>query len=217
MQKYERTIGLKTIFLTLRRRFVAIIAIFIPIALASFLVTKKMIHPVYTSSVTISRGAAISQPQYNLIVQNFKATSTADKVVEALTITHEGGDAITSAEISSGLSFSTYVANAISVTLSFQSTDSSICQGVLDQVVATGIEVMQTVHATDYAALKATGSASSPTSDNKQRNYFLIGLAAGAVLALGMPFVYEIVADEVFDKGDLLDMGIPTFELKASK
>ncbi|MBQ7243954.1 MAG: hypothetical protein IJS52_07090, partial [Bacilli bacterium] len=58
--QYERQIGLRTIWLTILRRFVDAIVIFVPIALASFVVTQKVMTKSFTSSTTLTINGVIS-------------------------------------------------------------------------------------------------------------------------------------------------------------
>ena len=215
-QPYEKSIGLKTIYLTLVRRFVAIFAIFLPIALASYIITSKVMTKTFQSTTSLSRGGAISQPQYNIMTQTIKKNATTDKVAQALAIKHANGSPITSGEIYSGIGFGAYVANAVTINVTFQSSDQTIVKSVLDQLATTSVEALKEL-GNDYVNLTVSSPSAEPTKNSKENQYFLIGLVAGAVLALGMPFVYEIVADELYDKDDLTKLGIPAFEIKAVK
>ena len=55
MNNYEKSIGLKTIWLTIVRRFKYILLIFVPLLLVTFLVTQFGITKNYQSSVTFLR------------------------------------------------------------------------------------------------------------------------------------------------------------------
>ena len=60
-------------------------------------------------------------------------------------------------------------------------------------------------------------AASSPSDVSGTNKYLIIGIAAGAVLALGLAFVDEIISDEVYDRRDVELLGSPSFEITASK
>ena len=225
MDRYEKQIGLKTIYLTLARRFHIILLIFIPIALATFIVTNFMLTKTYQSTVTLNRGAVISAAQYQ-VIQNYVSDTSSDETkpgaiyttalnLKTADVKHANGNEITVAEIKSGLSFATLATNSISVNFSFTSSDKSITEKVMDELAKNAVEYLKSdrnsskAEYTNLAASKAT-AASKNSSENK---YLLIGLAAAVVLALGIPFVYEIVSDQVYDKDDITSFGADAFTL----
>ena len=224
MENYERRIGLKTIYLTFVRRFIYMIIIFVPIALVSFLVTNYGIKKTYQSSAQVTKNAAFvyntTYSTYSLIVSNPETATTAANNLQTAGKTHKNGSAITVDEINTGLSMPTWsssTSNSIIATIYYQSTDSSITKFVLEEVVKVANEKALAKSATDFAGLTSQGTPSDPKVNSNGTKYFLIALAAGAVLAIGVPFVYEIVADEVYDKEDIELMGSEGFNLKLSK
>ena len=68
-----------------------------------------------------------------------------------------------------------------------------------------------------FAALTVDNPASAGVKNSKENRYFLIAAAAGLVVALAVPFVYEIIADEVYDAKDITDWGVPATLIDASK
>ena len=216
-QPYEKSIGLKTIYLTFVRRFIAIIAIFLPIVLASYIVTSKIIIKTYQSSAALAiSGNVIGAGAHSAIEGVIKSPSTSDKVASLLTIKHSDGSTISGSEILSGVACSIYTANENSLIITFQSNDQTIIKTVLNQLASTSVELLKE-SSTGYAGLSVYSTATEPVKNSKDNQYFLIGLAVGGILALGMPFIYEIVSDELYDKDDLTKLGIPAFEIKAVK
>ena len=218
MENYEKEISLRTIYLTFARRFGGILLIFLPIVLASFLVTNFMITKTYQSSASISNTAVISAAQYQYLSLEAKKNTTlttAATNLKAAGRRHSNGAEIAVSELSSGLSIATLASNSISMSVSFQSADSKITQWALDEIVKVTLANAKE-SSTAYANFSA-GASSAPKKNSKETRYFLIASAAGLVIALGVPFVYEIVADEVYDDKDLKRMGIPGFVVTASK
>ena len=225
MEKYEKFIGLKTIYLTLARRFHFILFIFLPIALASFVVTNFMLTKTYQSTVTVSSNAAIAAADYQVLQTYVKKVGTADNpgtldtVVTNLKengVKHSNGSEITINEISSGISFNSLASNSISVSFTFQTTEQAIAKPVLDEVAKVALANLKASN-TKYNVYNVSGEATAGVKNSKERQYFLIALAAGFVVACAVPFVYEIIADEVYDKEDVEMLGSPSFEIKVSK
>ena len=131
-------------------------------------------------------------------------------------VTHTNGSSVTSSEIYSGISFTSLATNSIYVTFSFQSSDKAIVQKVTAELANVSIEKLKEA-STDYSKLVVSTPATSAVKNSKEKRYFLIALAVDAVLALGVPFIYEIFADEVYDKEDVTYLGSDSFELKVSK
>lgn len=218
MEKYEKFIGLKTIYLTLIRRFKLIILIFIPVAIAAFIVTQFVMTKTYSSSATTSNANVYNQERYNNVMLAIKNSDMYSVVAESLKtkeVKHSSGSEITTAEIQSGISFSSFSSTSSSLTISFQSKDSTIVQAVAQEYAEQAVAKV----GEKYAAygMKITGEASASKKNSSENKYLLIALAADVVLACGVPFVYEIFADEVYDKDDINALGGEAFELKASK
>lgn len=226
MNNYEKTIGFKTIWTSIIRRWHIFLMIFVPVCLVSLLVTNVFFVKTYISAIAISRGGIINATHY-AIIQNY-VTNTSSKdgnegavYITALNLkeegfTHKNGSEITVNEIYSGISFRALETNALEVSFSFQSTDSSITQKVLNELTKNAINNLKVSGAADYNQMSIVGDgASSPVKNSKERTYFLIALAAGFVVAFGIPFVDEIVSDEVYDKYDIEALGCSAFEVKA--
>ena len=109
-------------------------------------------------------------------------------------------------------------ANVASYSITFRSSNSAFTKPVLDEIAKVTIEAMQTATGLTGDANKLVADpASGPSKTSKENTYFLIALAAGFVVACAIPFIYEIVADQVYDKKDIELWGVEAFELKASK
>lgn len=227
MEKYERQIGLKTIWLTIVRKWHYILFIFLPIVLVSYIVTNFGITKTYQASITLNRGAVISAAQYQVIQSYVTDTSTDTEKPGAIVKTaldlkeagkkHSSGAEITAAEIKSGLSFTSLASNSIYTTFSFTSSDQSIIKDVLTVLADNSITYLKDSARNpssykDYANLTAN-AATNPSKNSSERKYFLIAVAAAFVLACGVPFVYEIIDDQVYDVKDLNNLGIDGFLL----
>lgn len=225
MDRYEKQIGLKTIYLTLARRFHIILLIFIPIALVTFIVTNFMLTKTYQSSITLNRGAIITAAQHQ-VMQNYVMDTTSDETrpgaiyttslnLKEAGVKHANGNEITVAEIKSGLSFPSLATNSITCSFSFTSSDSSITQKVMNELAKNAVAYLKSErNATRNDYVNLTYSDATPASKNSSENkYLLIGIAAAVVLALGIPFIYEIVTDQVYDKDDIISFGGDAFTL----
>ena len=220
-QKYERTIGLKTIWITFIRRFKIIFLIFIPAALASVIFTQFLITKTYISSTTYYNAGGFTVAKYPIVYTAVKSITTAETVANNLAgadehkvVKHSNGSPITKEEIYSGITIATSIsANTSYVSFTFQSSDKSITKAVLEEVATVALpEITKTFKDTTISSHASDGTKNS--NDNK---YMLIGLVVGAVLALGFAFADEVFSDEVFDKYDAINLGSDGFEITASK
>ena len=217
MEKYEKSIGLKTIYLTLVRRFHIILALFIPIALGSFIVTNVIMKKTYQSSAVLTKDNVFSAAHYQTAQLTIKSEENLTKVVESLAkngIAHSNGKQITISEINSGISFSQYKSTDtnVSLTVYFQSSESRIVQPVLEEISEQSIVSFQTVK--DFGSIRITTHATKATKNSQETKYFLIAIAAGAIISFGIPFVYEITTDELYDADDVKNLGCDAIELK---
>lgn len=227
MKKYERNISFKTIYQTIARRFVMIISIFSLIFFASFVITNFLLVKTYASSASLFKGSTISSIQYSTMQSYVSDTSNSEDKPGAIyttflnlkekNIKYSNGNEITINDIKSGLSFSPLVSNSVFFTFSFQSTDQSIAQSVLKELSEVSTDYIKTRGGADYTNLIVYSPASSAKKNSSETKYFIISLVVGAILAFGVPFVYEIIADEVYDRRDIEYLGSPAFELEASK
>ena len=186
MQKYERTIGLRTIYLTLIRRTEMILAIFLVLAGASFIVTNFFMAKQYTSTSVVANNAAITQPVYTLMQNNIKSDNTMNAVVKNLStagVKHKNGNAITLSDVKSGLSFSTWASNMVQFTLSYKTNDETVAQPILTEITNVAYDVLKP----SYAGLTIYSEATKPAKTSKENTYLLVGVAASLVLALGVP------------------------------
>ena len=224
MEKYEKNISLKTVYLTIVKRFILFILIFVPVVTVSFVVTRFILTKAYKSSVSTSRGTSflITTAQWT-VMQRFITDTTEREdpaangaIVKAVEVLKEENITISINEIINGLSFDTMVNNSASFSFNFTSNKKSIVQPVLKAVSESAEENLQATTG-DFKYSKIISPASSAKDVSKNNTYFIIALAAGFVLALGVPFIYEIVADEVYDREDIEYLGCSGFELDASK
>jgi hypothetical protein len=173
----------------------------------------------YQSSSTIAKTTAFTAAHYQNAQLTIKSETNLTTIADNLKnngVTHSNGSTITIKEINSGLSFSAFSSSNQSVSLSlyFQSTDSKIVQPVLAELTTVSVEVLKTKK--DLETTYITKEASKAVKNSQESKYFLIALAAGAVVSLGIPFVYEITSDELYDADDVKMLGCDAFELKIS-
>ena len=224
MDRYERIIGLKTIWTTIVRRWYVFFMIFIPVALISYIVTDKLLAKSYVSSVSFSRGAGttISTAQHT-VMQTYITDTTENKedptksgaIARAVAALVQEEITITAADIKAGISFNSMTNGAASFTVIFTSKNQAMVQPILKAVSEFAVENMKNAGINDYKNATIVSPASAPTKNSKERTYFLIALVAGFVVAFGIPFVDEIVGDEVYDKKDIENLGCSAFEVKA--
>ena len=216
MEKYERTIGLKTIWLTIIRRWKIILVIFIPTALASLVVTQFIIKKTYQSSATFLNNADLKSGHAS--IQHKMQKTDSENTIINKTVTNlasaEKPITISSADLLNGLSFTAYSTSSPYVfTFSFKSTNKSIVQPVVTELSKVALADLKA----DYANLDISSPASAPKDVSNGKKYLLIGLAAGAVLGLGIAFVDEIISDEVYDEDEILSLGSSSFGLIVTK
>ncbi len=216
MVEYEKSISLRDVYLTLVRRTEMILIIFIPLFLASFLVTNFVMPKKYTSSTTINNGgSAITQATYSSIQMSLQTSSIFGLVEENLAtggIKHSSGAPISLSDISSGLEFSSFASNMVSFTISFSSSDKAISKPVLESYSSIAL----TAVADTFPNLSVYSSATEAIKTSSENKYFLLASAASVVLALAVPFAVEIVEDKIFDANDIKTFGSDGFELKVS-
>lgn len=219
MKKYEKTIGLKTVWLTIVRRFYYILFVFVPIALASLLVTSFAIPKTYQSSVTVSKTTVFLAAQHQILQNYTKDENTINFAIEQFNtkgIKHSNGDEINIKEIVEGLSFSSLDVNSIFVTVYYQSLDKTIVQPVLNELITATIDSLKNDETTkkDFATLVISSPASDAVKNSNERKYLLIGIAAGLFVSFGLAFVDEVISDELYDKADVELLGCDSFELR---
>lgn len=220
-QQYERLIGLKTIWLTIVRRFKVIFIIFIPIALASVMYTQLFMTKTYQSSVTYYCAGSFTAVKYPAIPSAVKSMETATQVEKNLAgaddhvvVRHANGNPITKEEIYSGITIASSISSTTgTISFTYQSTDKTVTKAILEEVATVALpEVVKT-----FAGTVISTHAGEGVKNSSENKYMLIGIAAGLVLACGFAFVDEIFSDEVYDKYDVMNLGSDGFEITVSK
>ena len=234
MERYEKSIGLKTVWLTIIRRFLTILVVFAPVAIATVVYTQFFIKKTYSSSVTLTADKDISVAAYSsfpIVVKSEDVAKEAERNLAKLdeegnpildnnnqplkATTHADGSKITWGEIQSGLSVASSISSATrKVSFSFQGSEQGIVKPILDEV-AKAVVVADPYKSTTTKL--TAGEASAAAKNSSESKYLLIGLAAAVVLGLGFAFVDEIVSDEVYDKKDIELLGCDGFEITVNK
>ena len=196
MQPYEKTIGLRTIWLTLVRRYKIVFLFFIPILAISYLGTKKVFKTSFQSSITIKRGGAtISQDNHGKLMDFMTSSDTKTKVSEALA-EQEKPIRIEPSQIN--LSYTTWKSGMTSINVTFASSNQTIAKEVMAAVKTYASNK-------DNYADSANFQFSEPSvaTISKQKKYFIILTALGLMVSLGLAFYDEITSDEVYDVKDV--------------
>ena len=214
MEKYEKAIGLKTIWLTLVRRWKIILIIFVPAALATLVVTQFFVPKQYQSSATFLNNANLTATTHNAAQLQIQKEETLTKAVSYLEADYSITN-ISASTILNGLSFTAFnSSNPGIVKFSYTTKTQSTAKPVVDCVSKAALEELK---ANGFDKMVISSPASNPASLGKGKQYLLIGLAASAVLGLGIAFVEEIVSDEVYDEDDVAMLGSSSYGLIVSK
>ena len=214
MAKYEKTISLKTIWLTFVRRWKIILIIFVPAALATLIVTQFFIPKRYQSSVTFLNNASLNATTFNAVHFQIQKEATLTKATQYLEANYSITN-ISPSIILNGLSFSTYNSNDPGIIkFAFSYNKQNVVKPVAEAVSKAALEELAV---NGYDKMVISSPASSPTSTGKGKQYLLIGLASSTVLGLGIAFVDEIVSDEVYDEDDIAMLGSSSYGLIVTK
>ena len=214
MEKYEKTIGIKTIWLTLVRRWKIILIIFVPATLATLIVTQFFVPKQYQSSATFLNNANLTATTHNAAQLQIQKEVTLNKAVEYLETDYSITN-ISASNILNGLSFTAFnSSNPGIVKFSYTSRQQKTVKPVTDALSKAALEELK---ANGFDKMVISSPASNPASVGKGKQYLLIGLAASAVLGLGIAFVDELVSDEVYDEDDVALLESPSYGLIVSK
>lgn len=206
MDTYEKSIGLKTIWLTIIRRFKIILLFFIPIVLVSFLGTKKVFKTSYQASMSIKMGGAtISQDNHGKLMNFVTSDDTKAKVSENLA-KKENPINIEASAIN--LSYTTWKSGITSISVSFKSSNKTVATEVMKELKTYVSDPANYADAAKYQF-----NEPSTQTISKQKKYFLILAVLGAVVSFGLAFYDEISSDEVYDAKDVKAFGGDAFEI----
>lgn len=213
MEKYERTIGLKTIWLTFVRRWKILLIIFVPATIVTLLVTQLFIPKQYQSSATLSNTSNLNAGTHSAVQNQIKKETTLNKTSQYLQTDYS--ISLSNDKILNGLSFVAFSSTSPTiVSFSYTSGNKSVVKPVMESLKKATLEELAN---TDYKNMFFSSSPSEPKRSDKVKTYLLIGLAASLVLGLGIAFVDEIVSDEVYDEDEIELLGSPSYGLIASK
>lgn len=210
MESYEKRIGLKTVWLTIVRRWKVILIIFVPIALASVVLTQAIMTKKYKSSFTLSNVTNLDNNGYNKVVATIQKTETINAAVEKLAA---AGTQVAASDIASGISIPFWTMNTPYVTVSFTSVNKDIINPILISLSEASLDALKPT----YTTMIVSSQPKNPTLASKNTTYMIIGLVGATVFGLGLAFADEIVSDEVYDSDDIRYFESPAFEITASK
>ncbi len=212
MERYEKAVGLKTIWLTIIRRWKIILCVFIPAAILTVFITQLFIPKQYQSTATFLNDAKLNTTTFNDVQLEVKKEKTINKTIQYLQ--DDYSISLTENDILNGLSFPSFNSNdAYVFKFSFTSKKRNIVKPVTQ---ALSDATLETLTSTDFKHMKRT-SVSDVASIGKDKQYLLIGLVASAILGLGIAFVDELVSDEVYDEDDLALLGSSSYGLIVTK
>lgn len=213
MEKYEKTIGLKTAFLTFIRRWKIILIIFIPSFVLTVVITQFFIPKQYQSSATFLNNTNLTATTHSSAQLQIQKEATLTKAANYLEVDYS--ISLETSKLLNGLSITPFNSNNPSIVkFSFSSKTQNIVKPVVEALSKAALEEMAV---NGFDKMVISSQASDPVSVGKGKQYLLIGLAASAVLGLGIAFVDEIVSDEVYDEDDIALLGSSSYGLIVTK
>ena len=214
MDKYEKSIGLKTIWLTMVRRWKVILIVFVPAIITTLIVTQFFIPKQYQSSVTFLNNSALNATTHSAAQLQVKKDATITKAIQYLQSDYSIN--MTNDKVLNGISFVAFNANNPGIlTVSYTSKTKNVVKPVMESLSKAALETFATVDT--YKSMQISSPVSAVKSVGKGSQYLLIGLAASTILGLGIAFVDEIVSDEVYDEDDVVLLGSASYGLIVSK
>ncbi len=213
MKDYEKNFGFKTIWQSFIRRWKVIIAIFLPISIATIITTQFIIKKTYTSDVILLNSTNLDATRYSTIKYCIEKDETINKTVDNLA-SLPTPIVVSSETIKNGLSFVAFSsASPGSVSFSFSSEKRSIVKPIIVELTNTALLAIKD----SGFNMVITKQPSEPLLTSKNNSYLIIGIASGIIVAIGFALIDEIISDEVYDKSDVELLGSPSFEITASK
>ena len=223
MEKYERKISFKTLFLSFIRRYDFMVMVLLPLLAVTVIFTQVINKKNYYSEVSLKYyDSVISEDNYKKIYSIANSEGTAIAVANGLksdNFHHANGSEITSTEILSGLSFERYVPNTVRFNYSFLSTDSSIVKKVLENYTDFVLYTLKTDKTTSstLGGVSIAEPPSDPKLSNQNQKNLLLGAAVGVAASIVLGFAAEIILDEIYDKNDVESLGASGFEISLPK
>ena len=142
MKKYEKKVGLKTVWMTIVRRWKIISLIFVPAVLITFLITQVFIPENYQSNATLLNDTNLTSASHDAIrskIQNETILGKASQYLEA-----NYSISLTSSNILNGLSFTPFnSSNAGIVKFSYSSKTKSLVKPVVESVSNVAVEELK--------------------------------------------------------------------------
>lgn len=213
MEKYEKTIGLKTIWLTFVRRWKIILIIFVPATIVTLLVTQLFIPKQYQSNATLSNTSNLNAGTHSAVQNQIKKETTLNKASQYLQADYSVS--LSSDKILNGLSFSAFSSTTPTlVSFSFSSNTKNVVKPVMESLKKAVLEELAN---TDYKNMFFSSNPSEPKRVDKAKTYLLVGISVSLVLGLGIAFADEIISDEVYDEDEIELLGSSSYGLIASK
>lgn len=214
MKKYEREIGLKTLGLTFKKRWLAMLLILVPIVGASFIVTNKMFDNKFQSTSSIERPKIFDASTHAKLAMYVKSNEVIQKTFDSLS----AKTVYTATDIQNSITTPTYNSSATSYyfVITFTNKVNSNMKVVLSKLTEAVVEVALEKDPKTFEGIKINQDASTPKNIANNNKYFYIFSAIGVILAIAVPFIFEITSDEVYDKKDIKKLGSKGFELKVN-
>lgn len=216
MKQYEKSITLKSAWLTLIREYDVILLIFIPIILVSFVTTQVIMKKHYYSEATYYRYEGFDNTSYASVKQSVgddQLPSIVNELAEA-GVKHSNNNPITASELSSGITFNGFESGGY-LTFSFVTTERAIAEPTMTVVLQHSYNYLKNYDR--FKGLSIAKQAQPAKRDGKNMKYFLIISAAGLGVALVAAFVYEVINDRVYNVADMEAFECAAIEVKVPK
>ena len=217
MKKYERRVSLKTLLLLFIRRYEFIAIFLIPSVVASLIISQVVNKKTYSSSVSLQYyGSVITANNYKIVRDVVLSSGTISMTAKNLKenkIVHSNGNEISETDILNGISVTDYATNSIYFTFSYESTDKSVTDLVLDELTEMTLYSLKKDPSTKLGGMTVAVPVSEPKANDKNRKTLILGLGVGVLASLASAFIAEIILDEVYDKSDVELFGGTAYEI----
>lgn len=215
-ENYKESITGKTFLVAIVRRYILAILIFLISVVLAFITSRYLITKTYESSINIEKKNAFNADQHQLVLTTATEKNNVITIANNLkikNIKHANSKEITTEEIYSGTSIKSLVSGSKYVTLSFESSDTSITKYVIAEIANVTATSLVKSGKSDFSSVVVSSDATEPVKNSNENLYFLIIIIGGLIVSLAVPLAVEILSDRVYDKRDIEELGGQSFEI----